>query len=246
MLPCAIMGRVIVPIERAPRAALMLTLGGMFACVALVLFVPDLRELVQAAFRGDTATVRERLDGLGWSGVALLLALMMVHTVIPYPSEITTAAAGYVYGFWLALPIAMSGWMMSAIATYYIGRHAGRPGAIRLAGVERTRAADRAVHRGGAGALLAARLIPIVPFSLTGYVAGATGVPLPRFIWTTFVGFLPLTVAVTYLGSRLESFEPSDPRLWAALIPLVLAVGAGAWAHRRRSGGPAPVPESEV
>jgi uncharacterized membrane protein YdjX (TVP38/TMEM64 family) len=227
------MGCVTVTINRTRRGALLLTLGGMVLCLAMVVAIPDLRDLAQAAFRGDTAAVRERIDDLGWSGVALLFAFMLVHIVVPYPSEIPSAAAGYVYGFWLAVPIAMVGWTISAVGTYYVGRHVGRPTIFRLAGEERATKAERVVDRGGPGALLAARLIPLVPFSLIGYVAGAAHVPLVRFMWTTVVGFLPLTAACAYLGSRLESLHPSDPRLWAALLPLLLALGAGVWAHRR-------------
>ncbi len=201
-----------------------------------MLFVPDLRELASAAFRGDTETARERLDGLGVLGVVLLYAFMLVHIVVPYPSEVASAATGYVYGFWLAVPIAMVGWTLSAIGTYYVGQHLGRPTIHRLVGEARAARAEQMVARGGAGALLAARLIPIVPFSLIGFVAGATRVPLMRFVWTTVVGFLPLTVACVYLGSRLESLHLSDPLVWAALTPLLLAVIAGIWAHRRRDG----------
>ncbi len=216
---------------------MLFTLASMVALVALVLFVPDLRDLASAAFRGDTETARERLDGLGIMGVVLLYAFMMVHIVVPYPSEVASAAAGYVYGFWLALPIAMVGWTLSAIGTYYVGQHLGRPAIHRLVGETRANRAEQMVARGGAGALLAARLIPIVPFSLIGFVAGATRVPLVRFVWTTVVGFLPLTAACVYLGSRLESLHPSDPLVWVALAPLLLAVIAGVWAHRRRNGG---------
>jgi len=230
----AIMSAVTVPQSSVRRDAVVATIVGALGCVALVLFVPDLRELAQAAFRGDTETVRERIDGLGLAGVALLYAFMLVHVVVPYPSEIPSAAAGYVYGFWFAVPIAMAGWTLSAVGTYYVGRHLGRPAIHRLVGEERADRAEAAVARGGAGALLAARLIPLVPFSLIGYVAGAARVPFGRFIWTTVVGFLPLTMACAYFGSRLESLHPSDPRLWAALTPLLLALGAGVWAHRRR------------
>lgn len=231
-----------VPPQRAQRNALLFTLGGMVTLVAMVLFIPDLRELAQAAFRGDTESVRERIDELGVAGVLLLHVFMMVHIVVPYPSEVVSAASGYVYGFWLAVPIAMIGWTLSGVGTYYVGRYAGRPAIHRLVGAERAQKAEQVVDRGGAGALLAARLIPLVPFSLIGYVAGATHVPMWRFVWTTMVGFLPITVACVYLGSRLESLHPSDPKVWAALTPLLLAVVAGVWAHRRRAPTEEPAP----
>jgi uncharacterized membrane protein YdjX (TVP38/TMEM64 family) len=69
------------------------------------------------------------------------------------------------------------------------------------------------------------RLIPIVPFSLTSYAAGAARVPPWRFLWTTAVGYLPITAYFTYLGSRLEGFSLEDPIVWiggGALLLLLL------------------------
>jgi uncharacterized membrane protein YdjX (TVP38/TMEM64 family) len=152
----------------------------------------------------------------------VLLALMLLHAVVWYPAEIPTAAAGFVYGFWAALPIVVLGWLLSALGTYALGRHAGRPALHRLAGAARFRRAEAALHRGGAGALLAARLIPVVPFSLVGLVAGAARVPVWRFTWTTVVGFLPLASVMTLLGSRLEDLSLRDPLVWLALAPLAV------------------------
>jgi uncharacterized membrane protein YdjX (TVP38/TMEM64 family) len=73
------------------------------------------------------------------------------------------------------------------------------------------------IDRGGTTALLAARLIPIVPYSLVGYVAGAASVPLWRFTWTTIVGSIPLFAAVVYFGHRLDSLSFTDPGLLVAI-----------------------------
>ena len=56
--------------------------------------------------------------------------------------------------------------------------------------------------------------MPIVPFSLTGLVAGAARVPVWRFTWTTAVGYVPITAYFIYLGSKLEGFSLEDPILW--------------------------------
>ncbi len=52
--------------------------------------------------------------------------------------------------------------------------------------------------------LIAARLIPIFPFSLVSYAAGAARVPLWRFAWTTVVGYLPITAISVYFGTQLD------------------------------------------
>jgi uncharacterized membrane protein YdjX (TVP38/TMEM64 family) len=79
------------------------------------------------------------------------------------------------------------------------------------------------VENGGVTLLLAARLVPIVPFSLFSFVAGAAAAPRIRFLWTTAVGYLPITAVAVYLGTSLEDLSPTDPRVWAA-VAIVLAL----------------------
>jgi uncharacterized membrane protein YdjX (TVP38/TMEM64 family) len=89
------------------------------------------------------------------------------------------------------------------------------------------------MDRGGVSLLLSARLIPIVPFALVGYAAGATRVSVWRFSWTTVVGYLPLTAAVAYLGSQAQTLSTRDPLVWIAASALV-AVIVVHWILRRR------------
>ena len=192
------------------------------AIVAVVLSVPAVHDGARHAISGDTGALRRDLRGLGATSVLVLLALMLLHVVVWFPAEILMAAAGFVYGFWLALPIVLGGWLLSALASYALGRYAGRPLLHRIAGRERFERAERAVIRGGWPALLAARLVPVVPFSLTGYVAGAARVRVWTFAWTTVVGYIPLCAVVTLLGSRLQSLSLEDPLLWLALVPVAL------------------------
>jgi uncharacterized membrane protein YdjX (TVP38/TMEM64 family) len=65
------------------------------------------------------------------------------------------------------------------------------------------------------------RLVPIVPFSLFSYAAGAAKVPVGRFVWTTAIGYLPLTAIFVYLGSQLEELSATDPVLWIGAVVLI-------------------------
>jgi uncharacterized membrane protein YdjX (TVP38/TMEM64 family) len=85
------------------------------------------------------------------------------------------------FGFAVALPLVVVAWLVSGLLAYWLGTVAGRPLVLRLAGEPRVAVAERVSERGGAPALLLARLIPFVPYSLVGYIAGATRVPLWRY-----------------------------------------------------------------
>jgi uncharacterized membrane protein YdjX (TVP38/TMEM64 family) len=208
---------------RRPWLGVAVTLVGIAALVLLILLVEPLRTGVGNAVQADTESLREEIRDLHFGGVLIVLGLALAHAVIWYPTEILNAAAGFVYGFWLAVPLVMAGWMLNAIACYLMGRHAARPALYRLAGRERFYQLERIAESGGVTLLLAIRLIPVIPFSLFSIVAGAAHVPVPRYLWTTLVGFLPLTAVFVYLGSELEELSPTDPILWiGALVVIVL------------------------
>ena len=208
--------------RRAVRAAA--AVGLAVAVVAVALFVGPVHEAVRHAAAGDTTALKHQLRGAGVGGVVLLYALMLAHIVLPFPAEVTNLVAGFTYGIPAAMAICLSGWLASAIGTYALGRYAGRPLLERLSGEERLRAAEALIERGGWPVLIAVRLVPIVPYSPVGYVAGAANVPFLRFTWTTLVGSIPLVAIVVALGSRLEHFSATDPLIWALITPFILLV----------------------
>jgi uncharacterized membrane protein YdjX (TVP38/TMEM64 family) len=199
------------------RRRLLLALLAVAVAALVVLAVPPLREAVGHVLHGDVDALRAQLRGLGAWGAVIVVALILAHAVLFFPAEIVNATAGLVYGFAVALPLVVISWAVSGMLAYWLGAVAGRPLALRLMGAERVAAAERFVAQGGVAALLLARLIPFVPYSLVGYVAGAARVPFVRFVWTGFVGILPITAAATYLGHALDQPSTSDPLLWAAL-----------------------------
>ena len=207
--------------ERLHWRELALSLAGVLVGAGLIAVVPELRHAVTFALHGDLEGLRHQFRGLGLGGVALLLGLMLAHAVLFYPTEIVTATAGFVYGFAPGLALAMGGWLASALLAYALGHTLGRPFIQLVFGARRFEDLRRSIERGGVPLLLVVRLIPVVPFSLTGYVAGAAHVPLWRFTWTTFLGYLPLTVAVGYLGAQAKTLSLNDPVVWLLVAAIV-------------------------
>ena len=202
-----------------------MTVGGILIGIGVALAFPSLRGAMSDAFHGDTASVRQDLNGNA-AGALLVIWLALVHVIVWYPAEILNAAAGYVFGFGVGFPLVLGSWVLSGLASYAVGRHAARPLLYRIAGEERFLRIERMIHRGGVLVLLAVRLIPIMPFSLMGYVCGAARIPLWRFTWTTAVGYAPITAYFTYVGSRLEGFSAEDPILWIGGGAIILCLFA--------------------
>ena len=204
--------------EAAPLAGLIATLGGIVLLAVLILTIDPLRSGIGDAVTGETGQLRGDLRGLGVGGALITLMLALAHVVVWYPAEILDAAVGYVYGFWVGLPLIMLGWLVNGMLAYWVGRHAARPLLYRFVGRERFQRLERTVEAGGVTLLLGMRLVPVIPFSFFSMAAGAARADLLTFAWTTAVGYLPLSAIFVYLGSRLETLSPTDPILWIGSV----------------------------
>ncbi len=220
---------------RIPLAEIGITLAGVAVLAGLVLLIPALRETASAAISGDHDELQRQIDQLGAWGPLLIVALALIHAVVFYPSEIVDAAAGYAYGFFPALALLMVGWTLSGMICWAIGRSVARPLLDRWLGEERFERIEGRIERGGVTLLLAVRLIPILPFSIVSYAAGAAKVPLWRFTWTTALGFLPITALATYFGTQLEGLSLTDPLILGSAAALLALLAGGHWAMRRQA-----------
>jgi len=221
--------------DRLPLAEIGITVAGLAAMALVVVLVEPLRDSVSALVQGDHDEVRNQIDELGFWGPILILGLAVLHAIVFYPAEIVDAAAGFAYGFLPALALMMFGWLLNGLVCWAIGQSIARPLLDRWFGAERFERIERSIERGGPTLLIAMRLVPILPFSIVSYAAGAARVPLGRFIWTTMVGYLPITALSVYFGTRLEDVSITDPLVIGSGLALLALLGAGHWGMRRQA-----------
>jgi uncharacterized membrane protein YdjX (TVP38/TMEM64 family) len=201
-------------------ATLVLTV----ALTGALLAVEPVREAVSAAARGDLGQLREEIDALGGAAALVLVGLALLHVVIPFPAEFPTAAAGFALGFAIGFPLMLVAWTLSSVAAYWLARVVAPPVLNRLLGEQRMESANRMVARAGPGTLIILRFVPLIPYNVVSFAAGATRVPFGRFTWTTAVGIAPFTALTALLGERLQSPSLDDPVIWAVLAAVILMV----------------------
>ncbi|MEM7498258.1 MAG: TVP38/TMEM64 family protein [Pseudomonadota bacterium] len=178
------------------------------------------------------ARLEAMTDALGAWGPAGIVALMVLHSFVPFPAEIVALYAGAAYGTVLGTLWVWIGAMLGALLSFGLARWLGRRAVERLLPKAQRTRLDRWVARQGALTLLVSRFIPIIAFNLINYAAGLTKIRLFTFFWTTAVGILPLTTLMVHLGAQMATL--SWPMLAAvSLGGIATAVGTHALAKRR-------------
>lgn len=178
--------------------------------------------------------MRHFIVSLGGWGALGVIALMVVHCILPFPSEIVSLSAGLIYGWKTGTVLVWTGAMLGAMVSYGAARALGRPVLSLAVSEAHLGAVDRLTARADLGLLLGVRLLPVISFNLINYAAGFAGIPLWPFAWTTAIGILPLTLYTVWLGERLQSPTFLD---WALFGASGLILGALLWEVRRRNWG---------
>jgi len=162
------------------------------ALVAIVVLVP----LPTAVQMRDWAT------SVGpWFPLAFLGAHIVI-TVLPFPRTAFTLAAGLLFGPVLGIAIAVTASTFSALIALLLIRAFGwRIG--KLVSHPRVDSLDIRLSKRGWPAVLSLRLIPVVPFSVLNYAAGASAVRVRPYLLATLAGLLPGTSAVVILGDAM-------------------------------------------
>ena len=173
----------------------------------------------------------ELLRSVGLWGPFVVIALMIVHSFIPFPAELLAICVGAVFGTVLGSVLIWVGAMFGALTAFSLSRWLGRAVVQKWISDDQAKSFDRWADDHGALALLISRFIPVIAFNLINYAAGLTRVPIWTFIWTTALGILPVTILSTYLGSQMRTLEwPLLLELCAASIMVVLLLhGLAKW-----------------
>ena len=152
-------------------------------------------------------------------GAAASIALMIIHSFVPFPAELVACANGMVYGLYLGTLITWTGAMLGASMAFALARRFGRPLVETVIARRNWRHLDDWTEQHGWKPLLISRFIPLIAFNLINYAAGLSRVGWWPFVWTTGIGILPLTVVMVALGDNVHTFG------WKSWLVLALFAG---------------------
>ncbi len=192
------------------------------------------------------------ISSLGYMGIVVAMAIE--SACIPLPSEVIMPFSGYLvsqgrFSLWgVSLAGALGCTLGSAVA-YAAGAYGGRPfilkyGRYFLISSHELDRADRWFARYGMAATLISRLLPVIR-TFISLPAGIARVPVIPFLAYAFLGSLPWSWALAYVGMLLgEHWDRVGGVLHSLDVVIVLALAAGlAWFLWRH--WPRRIPQTE-
>ena len=206
--------------RQVSRTRILFTAIAVAAVVAVVLLVP----LPTALQLRDWAA-----SAGPWFPLAFLAAHVVV-TVLPFPRTAFTLAAGLLFGPALGVAIAVTASTVSALLALLMVRGLGWQ-LSKLVSHPAVEAVDARLRARGWAAVLSLRLIPVVPFSVLNYAAGASSVRVLPYLLATVAGLLPGTAAVVILGDALTG---TVSPLLAVVSLCTAALGVSGLAYETR------------
>lgn len=194
--------------------------------VALAVWSPSL----------DTDGLQSAVARWGVWSPLVFAGVYVAATLLVVPKNVLTVGAGLVFGFGFGSALVWVAALAGAAAAFWVGRFLGLDAVRHLAGPRQDRFAELAARRGGV-AVLIARLVPIVPFTVVNYGSGVAGVGFRPYLAATAVGIVPGTLVYAALGA-FGSAPTSWPFVLAASVLGAGTVAALAAGLRRRRDRP--------
>ena len=187
-----------------------------------------------------TNLILDWISDMGYPGILFLMALE--SACMPVPSEIVMPFAGYLaadgqsgLGFWEVAIVGALGCTVGSIASYAVGFYAGRPLILRygkyvLIREKHLLTADKWFEKYGDKATFIARLVPVVR-TVISLPAGIAKMNFKKFVFYSFVGSVPWTLMLTYvgywLGPRWE--EVTGVFDYLKVLVIIAAIGIVVW-----------------
>ena len=151
-------------------------------------------------------------------GYALAVALLVPGDIV------LSIAGGYLFGTFLGAFYINIGATTGALCSFLLSRYVAGDW-LQARYSHHFERFNREVEVRGYLYLVIVRLIPLFPFVLVNLLSGLTRVPVRTYLWTTFLGIIPVSLIYTYAGSQLGNIGSARDlftgREVAALLLLV-------------------------
>ena len=139
---------------------------------------------------------------MGVAGIFIFIIVYAIATVLLAPGAILTIGAGFAFGLWKGFLAVSGGATLGASLAFLVARFIARDKIEAIAkGNEKFRNIDSAIGKQGAKLIFLLRLSPVIPFNLSNYFYGLTGVKFWPYVLASWIGMMPGTFLYVYIGT---------------------------------------------
>jgi len=188
---------------------------------AVLLIGPDRLIHIYSTIR--PGNIRHIVLSFGALSPVVFIFLNFIRPFTFLPVTPFTIAGGFIFGHFYGLLFSLIGTMLSAVLTFSLSRYLFRDQIKRwLKG--RYDGVDKGFESSGIVMIAAARVIPIIPFDVIGYIAGISNITFLDYMIGSLIGEFPGAFVLTMLGSNLGRI--GTPVFYFSLVLFILLMAA--------------------
>lgn len=191
----------------------------------LILFIFFIIFCVVILSSFNQQNLSEFMSDYGEFGWAIYIGFWVILPIFFFPAGILAIGGGAILGFWEALICAMIGVGINSAIMYFIARYFS--GAFDTAKFERIK---NKFCKDEFSLIILLRLIPIVPYNVVNYMAGALRFDFVKFIIAGVLGKFISAVLFINLGSNIANYKSYE--FWLALLLVVLMGAVAFWVRK--------------
>jgi len=139
---------------------------------------------------------------MGAVGILVFIGVYAAAAVLLAPGAILTIGAGFAFGLWKGFLAVSAGSTLGASLAFLVARFIARDKIEIIAQRnDKFRKIDNAIGTQGAKLIFLLRLSPVIPFNLSNYFYGLTGVRFWPYVLASWIGMMPGTFLYVYIGT---------------------------------------------
>lgn len=185
----------------------------LLLAILVVLIVVEL-----SAFK-NPGLIRDFILQFGWLAPVVVIVLQVFQSMISIiPSQMTTIAAGYVFGPVVGLLYSLIGSFIGSALIFLISRKYGLKLAIKFFPHRDLVHFQAFFNQKKSNALFLARVAPIFPNDLISFAAGLTKINFWKFNLVSTIGFFVQMVILSFFGSGLAEGKINLPLIVISVI----------------------------
>jgi len=147
-------------------------------------------------------TFNDCIGRMGIAGIFIFIAVYAAATILLAPGAILAIGAGFAFGLWKGFLAVSAGSTFGAALAFLVARSIARDRIEAMAkGNDRFQRIDSAIGAQGAKIIFLLRLSPVIPFNLSNYFYGLTGVKFWPYVFASWIGMMPATFLYVFIGT---------------------------------------------